>query len=67
MYHANATNNVQNWLFEIRKILISLGMNDVWQNQFIENEKLFLSVAKLRLVDLAYQKSTALLIIRTNV
>ena len=46
MYHTNVTNNVQNWLFEIRKILISLGMNDVWQNQFVENEKLFLSVAK---------------------
>ena len=56
MYHANVTNNVQNWLFEIRKILISLGMNDVWQNQFVENEKLFLSVAKQRLIDLAYQK-----------
>ena len=27
-----------------------------WQKQFVEKEKLFLSVAKQRLIDLAYQK-----------
>ena len=31
-------------------------MNDVWQKQTVENEKLFLLIAKRNLKDLAYQK-----------
>ena len=49
-------NNIQNWLAEIREILIDIGMAEVWQQQRIENEKLFLYVAKQSLKDLAYQK-----------
>ena len=49
-------NNVSNWLFEVRTILISIGLNDVWQEQTVENEKLFLLIAKRNLKNLAYQK-----------
>ena len=45
-----------NWLGEIREILISIGMIDVWNYQSVENETLFLYLAKQRLEDLAYQK-----------
>ena len=56
MFHANSKYNVPNWLSEIRSVLISIGMNDVWETQTVENEKLFLFVAKQSLMDLAYQK-----------
>ena len=56
MFHAYSKNNAPNWLSEIRSVLISIGMNDVWQTQSVENEKLFLFVAKQSLMDLAYQK-----------
>ena len=56
MFHANSKNNTPNWLPEIRSVLISIGMNDVWQTRTVENEKLFLFVAKQSLMDLAYQK-----------
>ena len=49
-------NDIQNWLSEIREILIDIGMAEVWQQQRIDNEKLFLYVAKQSLKDLAYQK-----------
>ena len=56
MFHANSKYNVPDWLSEIRSVLISIGMNDVWETQTVENEKLFLFVAKQSLMDLAYQK-----------
>ena len=34
----------------------SIVMNDVWLKQTVENEKLFLLIAKQNLKDLAYQK-----------
>ena len=34
----------------------NIGMNDVWLKQTVENEKLFLLIAKQKLKDLAYQK-----------
>ena len=34
-----------NWLGEIREILISIGMIDVWNYQSVENETLFLYLA----------------------
>ena len=56
LHDACSKNNVSNWLSEVRTILISIGMNDVWQKQTVENEKLFLFIAKQNLKDLAYQK-----------
>ena len=38
--------NIKNWLTEIREILLSIGMVDVWQQQKVENEKLFLYLAR---------------------
>ena len=34
LFHAHSDDNVSNWLSEVRKILISIGMNDVWKQQF---------------------------------
>ena len=48
--------NINNWLAEIREILYSIGMVDVWQQQKVENEKLFLYLARQSLKDLAHQK-----------
>ena len=48
--------NNKNWSAEVRDILISIGMVDVWQQQRVENERLFLCLAKQSLKDLAYQK-----------
>ena len=48
-------NNVSNWASEVRKILINTGMIYVWDQQKVENEKLFLLIAKQRLGDLAFQ------------
>ena len=48
--------NNKNWSAEIRDILISIGLVDVWQQQRVENERLFLYLAKQSLKDLAYQK-----------
>ena len=39
LFRAQSDNNVSNWLSEVRKILISIGTNDVWQQQTVENEK----------------------------
>ena len=36
-------NNVSNWASEVRKILINIGMIYVWDQQKVENEKLFLA------------------------
>ena len=36
-FRAQSDNNVSNWLSELRKILISIGMNDVWQQQTVES------------------------------
>ena len=33
--------NIRNWLSEIREILISIGMVDVWQQQNVDNERFF--------------------------
>ena len=51
----SSSNNIDNYK-ACRSVLISIGMNDVWQTQYVENEKLFLFVAKQSLMDLAYQK-----------
>ena len=48
--------NIKNWLIEIREILFSIGMVDVWRQQKVENEKLFLYLARQSLKDLAQQK-----------
>ena len=37
--------NIKIWLAEIRDIFISIGMVDVWQQQRVENERLFLYLA----------------------
>ena len=66
VFRAQSDNNVSNWLSEVRKILISIGMNDVWQQQTVENEKLFLFIAKvLRIWHIS--KLTVLLTIQTSV
>lgn len=48
--------NTNNWVSEIRNILISIGMNDIWQQQKVEDEVFFLHIVKQSLKDLAYQK-----------
>ena len=39
LFRAQSDTNVSNWLSEVRKILISIGTNDVWKQQTVENEK----------------------------
>ena len=67
LFRAQSDNNVSDWLSEVRKVLISIGMN-VWQQQTVENEKMFLFIAKQSLKDLAYQKKlTVVLTIQISV
>ena len=66
LYHECSKNNVSNWLSEVRTLLISIGMNEVWRKQTVENEKLFLLIAKQNLKDLAYQKIDSYLTIQIS-
>ena len=46
LFRAQSENYVSNWLSEVRKILISIGTNAVWQQQTVKNGKRFLFIAK---------------------
>ena len=48
---------IKNWLANISEILFSIGMVDVWQQQKVENERLFLYLARHSLKDLTHQKT----------
>ena len=51
LFRAQSGNNVSNWLSEVRKILISIGMNAVWQQQTFEMKKCsFLSPNKVLMI-----------------
>ena len=64
LLRAQSDNNVSNWLSEVRKILISIGMNDVWQQKMKKCS--FLSPNKvLRIWHI--RKLTFILTIQTSV
>lgn len=40
-----------NWRCQVKKLLLSSGFGDVWLNQRVNNEKVFLHIFKQRLID----------------
>ena len=67
LFRAQSDNYISNWLSEMRKMLISIAINDVWQQQTVK--KKFLFIAKQSLKYLTYQKLTVtcILTIQTSV
>ena len=58
--------NIRICLAEIREILISIGMVDVWQQQKVDNEHFFLCIAKQSLKEMAFQKIDSYMFINSS-
>jgi len=50
------------WLCQVRKLLLSLGFGDVWFNQYVDNDKLFLEMVKSRLTNFFHSRERCILL-----
>ena len=51
--------NKTNWASQVRDTLFNLGFNEVWYNQSVGNEAIFLFTLKQRLTDISIQNWNA--------